>query len=280
MTRWRINGVGLEASVGGRGPALLLLHGFTGTAATWSAQLPAWQRSFRTIAVDLVGHGRSESPTSQDHYGFEQQAADLATLLANADALPANVVGYSMGARIALGLAIWHPDAVAALVLESPSAGFSDPHERSSRRAADLALAGQIEREGVLAFVDHWEAQPIFASQASLPSDTRGRIRRERLSQQARGLAGALRGAGQGSMPPLETRFRTVRCPCLVIAGSLDSIGRERARAIADGISGARLEIVEDTGHAPHLERPHVVEQLVTAFLSTAHADQRHDLRH
>ena len=276
MTRVNVNGVGYEVRTVGQGDPLLLLHGFTGRASSWATHLTALGRGRRTIALDLLGHGRSDAPVDPTRYAVERQAADLAALLRDLDAVPAEVVGYSMGARIALHLAIDHPAAVGRLVLESPSAGVADPVERARRQAADAALAELIERDGMAAFVDRWEAQPLFASHAGLPASVRARLRRERLGQRPLGLANALLGAGQGVMAPLAGRLRDVRAPTLVVAGELDPVGRERAAVVVAGVPHARFELVPGAGHAPHLERPADFHRLVTAFLAGVPARPTH----
>jgi 2-succinyl-6-hydroxy-2,4-cyclohexadiene-1-carboxylate synthase len=177
------------------------------------------------------------------------------------------VLGYSLGARIALRLAVVHPDAVRRLVLESPSAGLASETERRARRVADEDRAVMLEREGIEAFVDEWEREPVFASYAALPPARVARLLSERLRNRPAGLAASLRGAGQGSMEPLHDRLGGIRMPTLVITGALDPVGRARAEAVADGITGARLETVTEAGHAPHLETPTIFRNLVTAFL-------------
>ena len=272
MTRLAVNGVRLEARAAGTGPPLLLLHGFTGRGASWAPHLAAFRRRHRTIVVDLLGHGRSDAPTDPARHAVECQADDLAALLARLDAIPADVLGYSMGARIALRLALDHPAAVRRLVLESPSAGIADAGERAARRARDDALAATIEREGIPAFVDHWEAQPIFTSQAALSPAARRRLRAERLANRVEGLAASLRGAGQGIAHPIGGELGVVHAPALVIAGALDATGRRRAEAVEATLPDARLAIVEGAGHAPHLERPAAFRRLVSTFLDAGAA--------
>jgi 2-succinyl-6-hydroxy-2,4-cyclohexadiene-1-carboxylate synthase len=276
MTRLEVNGTSLEVRSGGQGPPLLLLHGFTGRGSSWAPHLPALRRSHRTIVIDLLGHGRSDAPANPARYAIERQADDLAGLARALGAPVADVVGYSMGARIALQLALDHPAAVRRLVLESPSAGILEPAARARRRAADEALAGTIEHDGVAAFVDRWAAQPIFASHAALPAAARARLRRQRLGHTPVGLANALRGGGQGTMAPLEHRLGEVRVPTLVVVGSLDRTGRERAEVVAAGIPGARLSVVAGAGHTPHLERPAAFRRLVVAFLADGPAPPTH----
>jgi 2-succinyl-6-hydroxy-2,4-cyclohexadiene-1-carboxylate synthase len=269
MTSARVGDIAFEVRETGDGSPILALHGFTGTGATWTGLGEALRGGRRVIAPDLLGHGESSAPVEPARYAIERQADDLAALLSALDAHPADVLGYSMGARLALVLARRHPGAVRRLVLESPSAGIPDAAARAGRQRDDEAFAAQLERDGLAAFVDAWEAQALFASQQGLPREVRERQRLERLSHDQRGLAASLRGAGQGIMPPLHERLPDVGCPALVIAGALDPVGLERAREVTVGLPVALLEVVSESGHAPHLEQPDVFIRLVSEWLAT-----------
>lgn len=262
-----IDGLRWEVRTRGTGVPLLLLHGFTGRGSSWGRHAAAFGASFQVIVVDLPGHGRTGTPTDPARAGVERTADDLATLLARNDLEPAHVVGYSLGARIALRLAVAHPAAVRRLVLESPSAGLATASERQARRSADEARAARIERDGIEAFVDEWQREPVFASHAALPAARAARLRAERLRNRPEGLATSLRGAGQGTMEPLHDRLAEVNAPTLVIAGALDPAGCDRAHAIAARIPDARLAVILDAGHTPHLETPSIFRSLAHDFL-------------
>ena len=267
MSGMVIDGLRWEVRARGSGRPLLLLHGLTGRGAAWGAHGAAFARSFRTIVVDLPGHGRTGFGDDPRRISVERTADDLAAILARLDAVPAHVLGYSLGARIALRLALAHPDAVARLVLESPSAGLPRAGERRARRLGDAALATALERDGIEAFVDAWERQPVFASHAALPPRTAHRIRQTRLRNRPAALAASLRAAGQGAMEPLHARIGAIRAPTLVIAGALDPAGRVRAGVVAAGVPGARLVVLDDAGHTPHEERPLRFRRLALDFL-------------
>ena len=143
MTRIIVNGAHLNVEVRGAGPALLLLHGFTGSAATWTSHLDAWD-GFTTVAVDLLGHGDSDCPPDPRRYRMERCVEDMTALLDELAIGQAAVLGYSMGGRIALHLALHAPDRLWALVLESASPGIEDAKEREKRVRADAALAESI----------------------------------------------------------------------------------------------------------------------------------------
>lgn len=263
------DGTAYEVRTSGAGPTVLLLHGFTGRASDWSPFLPMLRRVARTVVVDLLGHGRSDAPSDPARHAIERQAVDIADILRTLDAGPAVVVGYSMGARVALRLAVTEPAMVRGLILESPSAGILDPRERAARAAADAALADTLERDGLDAFLQTWEAAPMFASEDRLPAAVRDRIRAARRRNRPGALAASLRGAGQGVMEPLVERLGSVRCPTLVIAGALDGTGVARAATIARRVPSVRMLILPDRGHAPHRESPLRFRQILLDQLST-----------
>jgi 2-succinyl-6-hydroxy-2,4-cyclohexadiene-1-carboxylate synthase len=251
------DGTMYEVRTAGHGPAVLLIHGFTGRGTDWAPFLRSIHKSgFTTVVVDLLGHGRSDSPRDPARHAVERQAADIGELLQRIGAGATIVVGYSMGARVAIRLAVSAPDLVRGLILESPSAGIADRRERTARVDADTRLAEQLERDGVDAFMSTWEAAPIFASERRLPPEVQARIRAARRRNRPDGLAASLRGAGQGVMEPMVDRLKLVACPTLVIAGGLDTAGMERSRVVAGRIPRVRMLILPDLGHAAHRESP------------------------
>ncbi len=262
-----VDGLRWEVRTRGTGIPLLLVHGLLGRGSSWGPHATAFARDFRVVVVDLPGHGRSGIPADPARASVERTADDVATILERERLAPAHVLGYSLGARIALRLAVAHPRSIRRLVLESPSAGIGDPDVRLDRRTADEARAVRLERDGLAAFVDEWEREPIFASYADLPPARAARLRAERLRNRPAGLAASLRGAGQGSMTPLFDGLPSITAPTLAIAGARDPAGRARAELVAAAIPGARLAIVDAAGHAPHLETPTTFRSLARDFL-------------
>jgi 2-succinyl-6-hydroxy-2,4-cyclohexadiene-1-carboxylate synthase len=262
-----VEGLRWEVRDRASGPPLLLLHGFTGRGTSWGDHAPDLARRFRVVTVDLPGHGRSGTTSDPAGMSIERTAEALVEIIGRLDATPAHVLGYSLGARIALRIAAVHPEAIDRLVLESPSAGIADPGERAARRVADEVLADRIERDGIADFVTAWERNPVFATHVALAPAVAARQRAIRLRNDPGGLAASLRGAGQGTMEPLHDHLAHVRAPTLVIGGSLDTVGRPRAELVAHGIPGARLELIDNAGHTPHLEAPAAFRRLVVDFL-------------
>ena len=261
------DGLLLHVERAGAGPPLVLLHGFTGATTTWAPLLPRLAAEHETIAIDLPGHGRSFAPASAARYALSRFADDLLRVIDALEIDRVALLGYSMGGRAALRAALRAPDRVAALVLESTSPGIADPARRAERREADQALADEIERDGLSAFVRRWETLPLWASQHALPASVRSTLRAQREANDAAGLANSLRGAGAGEAEPVLSQLDTFSPPVLVVAGALDAAyvaaGSEMARAFPN----ARLAIVPDAGHAVHLERPDELTDAILEFL-------------
>jgi 2-succinyl-6-hydroxy-2,4-cyclohexadiene-1-carboxylate synthase len=270
MARLTVNGIGLNVEVAGAGPPLLLLHGFTGSVATWAGHLPELSGRATTIAVDLIGHGASDVPADPARYTISHCIADLLVVLDRLEIGRAAVLGYSMGARVALHLALAAPERVVGLVLEGGSPGLVGESERSARRASDEELAATIERDGVAAFVARWEQLPLFASQNALPAGVRSALRRQRLRNSERGLAHSLRGMGTGAQASLWSRLGQIDAPALLIVGALDEKFCRIGRAMAAAMPRACLTVVPGAGHAVHLERPDEFDRLVAMMPATA----------
>lgn len=260
----------LNVEVAGSGPPLVLLHGFTGSAASWAPFIEALGGGFTTIAIDIVGHGHSDKPAPLDRYRMRQAASDLVRAAGRAGFPRAHWMGYSMGGRIALAVAAYHPGSVERLVLVGASPGLPTEEERAARRNSDEAIAQHIETDGIPAFVRYWERLPIFATQARLPAGITERIRSERLANHPVGLANSLRGMGTGSQEPLFDRLPGIANPALLLAGVDDSkyvaIGREMAAAMP----AARFVSVPAAGHAAQTENPGFCAAEVIAFLTGA----------
>lgn len=268
MTRLTINGLQLNIEVAGIGQPLVLLHGFTGSAVNWRARAAVYAAHFQTIAIDLLGHGQSDSPADPARYRMEPCVEDLLAVFDQLNLARIKLLGYSMGGRVALHVAVAHPERVSALILESASPGLADASERAARIQNDEALGDFIEREGLAAFVERWENLPLFASQARLPEARRAELRTQRLQNNPRGLANSLRGLGTGVQSPLWERLSTVRVPMLLIAGELDSKFSALARSMAQTMPQAHLAIVPEAGHTVHLEQPAAFDQRVLEFLA------------
>lgn len=173
-------------------------------------------------------------------------------------------VAYSMGGRLALRLAVDRPDLVAGLALLSASPGIADHAARAARRESDDALARDVERDGVDAFLSRWLAQPMFSMLDADDADVAGR----RAVNTVDRLTHQLRVLGQGAQEPLWSRLHELAMPVELAVGALDAKYARLAAEMAASIgTNARVEIVAGLGHALHLQDPDaaraVVERLV-----------------
>ncbi len=247
---------------------LLLLHGFTGSGDNWAAQVQAFSPHLPTITVDLLGHGQTAAPSDPMRYSMEQSADDLALLLSILAPGAVNLLGYSMGGRLALYFAITYPHLVRRLMLESASPGLADAAARQERVRSDERLADQIEAQGIAAFVEGWEKLPLFASQQTLPTSTQTQLHTQRLRNRPQGLANSLRGMGTGAQPAMWDQLSTLSMPTLLLAGALDPKFKTIATQMAARLPNATVAIVPNAGHTIHLEQPLAFQAQILTFLA------------
>ena len=252
----------------GAGQPLLLLHGFSGDGATWHAVADALGERWRVIMLDCLGHGASDKPREVASYRMEAIAADIISVLDQLEIRRTHLLGYSMGGRLALYLALRHPERLRSLILESASPGLAEASERAQRRRRDEALANRIEADGIGAFVEYWERLPLWASQSTLPPKVRAAQRQQRLSNSALGLANSLRGLGAGAQPNLWPRLPTLRMPALLLVGEADSKFRRINQAMAARMPDAQLRLIPAAGHNTHLENAPAFCREVNSFLA------------
>lgn len=245
----------LHAEASGRGRRIVLVHGFTQTRDCWGPVFDDLVTDHEVCRIDAPGHGRS----STLHAGLRTGARLIADRGGRG-----TYVGYSMGGRFLLHLALANPELVERLVLIGATGGIDDDGERAERRQADEAMAQRLERDGVEAFVDAWLAQPLFAG---LPEWAR--FRTQRRENTVEGLAESLRQAGTGAQDPLWDRLGRLEMPVLLVAGELDAKFSALAHRLADAIgANADVAIVPDAGHAAHLERPREFIAVLRRFLA------------
>lgn len=254
----------------GDGPPLVLLHGFTGSARSMAGVAAAFEREHEIIAPDLPGHGRSVGGAGAGGYQFDACIDALAATLHAAGHARAHWLGYSMGARLALGCAVRQPGTVASLVLLAGRAGIEDAAARAARKAADDALAARLEAQGIGPFVDEWLAQPLFATLQRLGAGFMANERHERLANDPRELAASLRALGPAAQPPLFADLPNVQVPVLLVAGALDARFVAAAHELARRLPRAEVREIADAGHAAHLERPAAFVAAVREFLRRA----------
>jgi 2-succinyl-6-hydroxy-2,4-cyclohexadiene-1-carboxylate synthase len=235
-------------------PRAVLVPGFTQTAAAWNPVVSV----LRASGVDAIA---LDVPPGLD---FVSTAAALGAAGGRGAYL-----GYSMGGRLCLRLALDHPELVDGLALVSASPGIDDPTERDARRASDEALALDVEDRGVEPFLRDWLAQPLFATLDGASAQLRERAE----AHTAADLAAALRLLGTGTQEPLWSRLAELRMPVALVTGRADAkferINDEMQAACTDAASIARVHL--DGGHALPLEQPEALATFLVGWLAELH---------
>lgn len=229
-------------------PKVVFVPGFMQRAEAWQPVASGLPTRYRSTLLEFAT------------WTFEERVAEIVAATDPGDA----VVGYSMGGRLALHAALGDPARFGALLLVGVSAGIEDRGEREDRRRSDESLAEWIERRSIEEVVARWERQQVFRSQ---PPELRDRQRPGRLSHDPKLLARLLRSAGQGALEPVWDRLDTLTCPVLLTAGEQDRRYGTAARRMAERIPAARVRLIADSGHAPQLEQPGPVRELLIEFL-------------
>ncbi len=243
MSDWRPLSGPLAARLSGNGRRVVFIHGFTQTGRSW---IPVAERvaalGYEVVIVDLPGHGDSGSVR-----------ADLRTtadLIASTTGR-ATYVGYSLGGRVLLHLALMYPHIADRVAVLSTSPGIVDDDERLARRATDDQLATRLLESGIESFLEEWVAQPLFAGLALTDED-----RRDRLRNTAEGLATSLRLAGTGTQVPLWDRLHSLNMPVLGMAGEHDLKFHPMAERIAASVPHGSFGTIFGAGHAAHVQQP------------------------
>jgi 2-succinyl-6-hydroxy-2,4-cyclohexadiene-1-carboxylate synthase len=249
-----------------RHPTALFLHGFMGSSEDWRDTITALDGRYRCLAVDLPGHGDSVGLPPKD-YTIEGTTRALIGLLDLLGIERPTVVGYSMGGRLALYLALHHPEHCSGLFLESASPGIEEAAERRARREADEEWARRLQEDFGM-FLADWYRQPLFASLARHEGLVEAMSEARARSDPAE-LACSLRGMGTGRGPSLWGELASIRVPTLAVAGELDGKFVEISHCMASISALVRVTVVPGAGHNVRAEVPRMYLGLLETFLLT-----------
>jgi 2-succinyl-6-hydroxy-2,4-cyclohexadiene-1-carboxylate synthase len=262
-----INGITYHVEIEGEGFPLVLLHGFTGDSKTWNPFFKEWGKNRKVIAIDIIGHGQSDSPDDVKRYEMLCVAKDMKQILDLLKIEKTDLLGYSMGGRLALSFAIQYPHFVRNLVLESSSPGLITEQERASRVIQDRKLCDFIQKNGIEQFVEYWGNIPLFSSQRSLPIHKQEAIREQRLQNSVIGLCNSLIGMGTGAQPSMWPHLHRLEANTLLVTGDLDQKFCRIAKDMQKEIKKVEWVNVLGCGHAIHVEQPEKFGTIVSDFL-------------
>jgi len=251
---------------------IVALHGFVGSGADWDLPRQALAEAAPELDVtwttpDLPGHG-ANLPRAAFPHTVPAMAASVAAHLRTLPSPPI-LLGYSMGGRVALRLAVDWPDLVGRLVLVGAHPGIEDQDERAARAEVDAGRAARIREIGAPAFCAEWSRVPIIATQDRIPEPWRGAMAARRATNDTLGLSLAAEVGGTGSMEPLWDGLDGLTMPTLLVHGAED---RKYADLVAQmlhrGPASLRPARIAGAGHAAHLEASAAFAARLSAFLT------------
>ncbi len=246
---------------------VLFIHGFTGCVEDWFPIIEQMPAKYNYIALDIVGHGKSDAPSDSSHYNIESIVMQIKYVK---DYLTPNkifLLGYSMGGRIALSYTVAYPEDVKGLILESASAGIKNDEERQKRYEEDLKLSEYIETHTLEEFIEMWSDQELFNTQRRFSNDKLKKMKKKKASGSKIGYANSLRGFSTGIMPPVHDKLKKIPLKILLITGDLDSKFTGINARLTKRFFKAKHKIVKNSGHNTHLEEPKRFIEIVTNYL-------------
>ena len=243
----------------GRGAPVILLHGTGGEGARWTPQLQGLSSDFRVIALDQIGFGQSDKPMTNYHSGVF--AGFLAGFMKAIGVQKASLIGQSMGAAVALSLAVEKPEMVERLVLVNGGGFRSGPrttppdwHARQIANAGTLAESREYMEK---LYYDH-----SFVTDKLVEQNLMQRLRSAYTIESMQNAAD--RGLGGVS----EDEVRAIKAPTLLVWGANDKLSPPaNADKLNAVIKGSRKVLIDKAGHYPFLEHPDKFNQVVREFL-------------
>lgn len=254
-------------------PPVIFLHGFLGTGMDWNPIAGELAECCLCVCPDLPGHGQTKMDDQIPVHNLRTVAADLLRHLEKAGLSRCALAGYSMGARLALCMALEAPGRFTGLVLESGSPGIQGEPERQARLQSDQALARRLDamegdRAAFQIFLREWYSGPLFAPMGAQPVRLE-ELFTERMTQRPRALAKGLRAMSVGLQPDLWPRLPELDLPVLLIAGKRDGKYRALAEAMHSRLPHAAVRVFPECGHNVHWEDPRGYTMAIRDFLAT-----------
>ncbi len=246
---------------------IVFLHGFTGRAADWQFIFDKIPPKFSPIAIDLIGHGETDSPKNQDYYSCHAIVHQIDSILDQLNIKKFIIVGYSMGGRAALAYSFKNPQKIKAAILESTSPGIEDFRLKKERVEFDFLLSDKIKIEGVESFIEYWFNIPLFESLKKHPNfKTEMKLRNQ---NSATGLANILSSFSTGLMPSFWEKLPQLNFPILLLNGELDEKYSDINNEMMNKLPNAIHKSIPECGHNVHLEKPELFTKFALDFLNT-----------
>jgi 2-succinyl-6-hydroxy-2,4-cyclohexadiene-1-carboxylate synthase len=233
--------------------SILFLHGFLGSGRSWDEITDALKSDFFCIVPDLPGHGQS-LPHSDSAYSMEATTEALLELLNKEEIRQCSPVGYSMGGRLALYMALKNPVRFSKLVLESASPGLKTDEEHQARVESDNKVIEKLKNVPFEQFIEDWYNQPLFDS-VKIDESRFQELLAKMSENSVEGLVKSLQHMGTGAQPSLWDELTNLKLPTLLIVGAIDNKFKAIAREMAKSSEAIQISTISDAGHNVHFER-------------------------
>lgn len=249
-------------------PYLVMLHGFMGDSGIFDHLVAVLQDFTNPVTIDLIGHGQTDAPEDVKRYELSNQIDDINGLLRQLNLQSVFLLGYSMGGRLALRVALNNNLLLSGLILESTTYGIDDPEVKEGRLRSDRDNANRILND-FHTFVDKWNHNPLFAGTQPLKEQTQQKLDYIQRRQRPHGLANSLIGFGSANMPSVRHQLGNLSLPTLLITGEEDvkysTLGREMSQQIPD----CKHYILAGCGHRVHVDDPENYVNAIQIFIES-----------
>lgn len=238
----------LHHEIVGTGPAVLLTHGFGASSHMFASTVAALAVDHTVISWDMRGHGASAAPDEPGAYSVAASLDDMTTLLDDAGARRAVLLGHSLGGYLSLELALAQPERAAGLVLVDTGPGYRSDRGRDAWNAMTEDYARALEERGLAGLPGSEELR------TSVHSTVTGLVHSARST---------LRQADGHVMDSLST----IVAPTLLVVGSRDTPFVPGSEHMAAKIPNATLAVIDGAGHAPTVTHPEATNEVIRTFL-------------
>ena len=252
-------------------PTRLFIHGFTGSPTSWEGVCAHLNDTHEHVGMRLLGHhptvpakeliGSPHAPGA-----FERVVVAMSGALAALPERTFHMIGYSLGARLALGMLLHAPERFAKVTLLGGHPGLQSPAARASRAQIDAGWERMLREEGLPVFMHRWLGQPLFARLAHLPKSAMAADLGLRGQHDAAGLADALAATSLARMPSQWSALESVLTPVCFVAGAEDEKFVSLLQAAHRCTPGSMLQTIPGAGHNVLLEAPRLVARLIVAM--------------
>lgn len=244
-------------------PPVIFLHGFMGSSEDWKKVIRYVSTDYYCLAIDLPGHGKTDLP---DELTFESAAVAILEFLKHHKIRKCIPVGYSMGGRLALFLALRYPGHFKRVVLESTSPGLRTNKEREARIKSDEEIAWRLESGDFHSFLIQWYRQPLF--EGLTRNRNFDKLLQLRLENDPKKLARSLQIFGTGNQPSLWEELHQCKIPILLLAGAADKKYRLIAEEMSRSSQLIQTKIVGKCSHNIHFQQPERLADCIKEFFA------------